>query len=176
MKAKIYFIVLFLSTIITYSCSTDSEIEHRDELEISKTIWKSFKQSNNNSYKYIVKAESWTGTAWITTITVKDGEISKRHFKYTSPEGTIDYVPEEDREWTETFNEINTHVTSPAAAAITLDEVYLKAEREWLINRKNTTTYFKAENNGLISYCGYVEDGCTDDCFIGIKIENISPI
>ncbi|QED37360.1 hypothetical protein FK178_06340 [Antarcticibacterium arcticum] len=176
MKTKIYFIVLILSSILTYSCSTEAEIDHRDELEISKTHWKSFKQTNNNSYKYIVRAESWTGTAWVTTITVKDGEISNRHFKYVSSEETIGYVPEEDREWTESYNEINTHATSPTADAITLDEVYLNAENDWLINRRNTTTYFKAENNGLISLCGYVEDNCMDDCFIGIKIQNISPI
>lgn len=176
MKSKIYFFLLIHSAIITFSCSSDNEINYKSDFEISKTVWKSFKKSSDNSYQYTVVGQSWTGTAWITTIKVKDGIISNRHFKYTSPESTIDYVPQEEREWAENYNEINSHSLSPAAEAITLDEVYLKAETEWLINRKNTTTYFKAENNGLISYCGYVEDNCEDDCFIGIKIENISPL
>lgn len=177
MKSKIYFIVLlFLSTIITFSCSSDNEIDHQDDLEISQALWKSFKKSHNNSYEYVVTKASWSGTAWITTITVKEGIVAKRHFKYTSPENTIDYVPQEDQEWTENFNEINSHPSSPAADAITIDEVYFKAENDWLINRNNATTYFEAENNGIISYCGYVEDDCEDDCFIGIKIESINPL
>jgi len=48
--------------------------------------------------------------------------------------------------------------------------VYEKARNNWLIKRSNTETYFEAKNNGIISSCGYVKDGCQDDCFNGITI------
>lgn len=176
MKSMFYFLGIFLSIIMTFSCSSDKDINYQEELKISKALWETFKKSYDNSYKYTVTRESWTGEAWETTITVKGGVVSERHFKYTSPDSSIDYVPQEDREWTENFNELGSHSNSSAADPITLDEVYLKAEKDWLINRENTTIYFKTENNGLISYCGYVKNDCGDDCFIGIIIENISPL
>ena len=58
-------------------------------------------------------------------------------------------------------------------APLTFDQIYEKARTEWLVKRENATTYFEAENNGLISKCGYVDDGCQDDCFIGIQISSI---
>ena len=176
MKSIFYFIGIFLSIFITFSCSSDKEINYQEELKISKALWESFKKSNDNSYKYTVTRASWTGETWETTITVKGGVVSGRQFKYTSPDSSIDYVPQEDREWTENFNELGSHSNSSAADPITLDEIYLKAEKDWLINRKNTTSYLRTENNGIISYCGYVENDCEDDCFIGIIIENISPL
>ena len=53
---------------------------------------------------------------------------------------------------------------------LTFDHIYEKARSEWLIKRENAKTYFEANNNGLISSGGYVEEGCQDDCFIGINI------
>lgn len=75
--------------------------------------------------------------------------------------------------WIEYENEINSHENIVAAAPLTLDEVYGKAKNEWLIKRKNVKTYFEANNGGLISTCGFVEDGCMDDCFRGIRIAYI---
>jgi hypothetical protein len=112
---------------------------------------------------------SWAGFATRTTITVEKGKIVERHFKYTTvPTSTT--IPPTALEWTENENEINNHPESPA---LTLDEVYDKARNEWLLKRKSAKTYFEAKNNGLISSCGYVEDGCQDDCFIGIYIDSI---
>jgi hypothetical protein len=54
-----------------------------------------------------------------------------------------------------------------------LDEIYEKARSNWLKKRGNAKTYFEAKNDGLISSCGYAEDGCQDDCFNGINITSI---
>ena len=81
-------------------------------------------------------------------------------------------IPQEALEWTENEAEIGTH-KNQGAEALTLDEIYNKAENEWLIKRKNGKAYFESENNGLISSCGYVVNGCMDDCFVGIRIEII---
>ncbi|MBA6153817.1 hypothetical protein [Gelidibacter maritimus] len=77
-------------------------------------------------------------------------------------------------EWTENENELNSHESSIAADALTLDQIYNKAETDWLIKRKNSTSYFESKNNGLISTCGYVEKDCMDDCLVGITIKSIN--
>ena len=181
MKNKMIFIPGILICVMNYSCSSDVNQENpinpvhqitQLDFENSKKNWINFKDSVNNSYKYVVKRESWIGTAWETTITVNNGLVRKRHFKFTGENS----VPESDREWVEMASEINTHPYSPAADALTLDEVYLKAKQDWLIPQEDRTTYFEAKNNGLISYCGYVEDECVDDCFIGIIIISITAL
>ncbi len=116
---------------------------------------------------------TWTGSSWKTTLTVCNGTLVQRHFKYTATEGLADTIPEEELEWTENENEIGDHEHTGAAAPLTLDEIYAKAEQEWLLKRENAKTYFETKNNGLISTCGYVENGCMDDCFIGISIKRI---
>jgi len=70
--------------------------------------------------------------------------------------------------------EIGSHKNG--AAPLTLSEIYDKAQKEWLIERENTTTYFETENNGMISTCGYVENNCADDCFIGVLINTIEAL
>lgn len=102
---------------------------------------------------------------------MSNGKIIRRHFKYTgSTENIPDNVP---LEWTEEENEINSRQNSGADETLTFDQIYSKAENEWLIKRKGVTVYFESKNNGLISTCGYVPKGCMDDCFSGIRIKSI---
>lgn len=178
MKFKSPFCTIFVMCIIIFSCSTDTK-DHTDNnvvvyepsFQTSKTNWVNFKSSVNNSYQYVSIGDSWTGTTWETTITVKNGLVIQRHFKYTNYENTIS---EEDREWIETQGEFSSHPFSPAAGALTIDEIYLKAEEEWLIHSNNRPTYFEAKNDGVISFCGFVKEECEDDCFVGIKITSIT--
>ncbi len=132
-----------------------------------------------NSYTYTVTYTvvfgSWAGFSWETTLTVTDGSITKRHFKYTTlPEDLSEEIPEEELEWTENESELGSHQNG--AEPMTLDEVYTKAQQEWLVERENAETYFERENNGMISTCGYVENNCVDDCFMGIKIDRIEAL
>jgi len=113
------------------------------------------------------------GSASQTTITVSNGKVTQRHFTYTSTTGMAN-VPATKLEWTENGTEINSH--SSGAAALTLDEIYDNARSQWLIKRENAKAYLETNNNGLISSCGYVEDGCMDDCFIGIQIAYIKSL
>jgi hypothetical protein len=103
-----------------------------------------------------------------------NGRVIQRQYKFTPAPGNPTAIPPGNLEWTEDETQINTHPESGAADAFTLDQVYEKAKTEWLLKRKGATTYFEAKNNGLISSCGYVPDGCQDDCFIGITIASIS--
>jgi len=173
MKFGIYFLSLLMIGLMS-SCEK-SDIDFEDDFEKSEKAWKAFKSASGNSYKYVVRFSSWTGTSSETTVTVLNGKITKREFRYTETKYLPENFPKEELEWVENENEINTRVNS-GATALTLDEVYRKAKSEWLIKRDNAKTYFEAKNDGLISTCGYVEDGCMDDCFNGIRISYIGAV
>jgi len=173
MKNNYYFITLFFIVSAFYSCNSD-EFEYQDEFEISQRAWLDFKESTNNSYKYTVINSSWVGFGWETIITVENGVIIQRDFEYTSTIGLPDDIPENELQWTEIESEIGSHENG--AEPLTLNEIYDKAQKDWLLERENTTTYFETENNGMISTCGYVEKNCADDCFIGVQISIIKAL
>lgn len=174
MKNRIYLIALLLISCLITSCESD-DVENQNEFQISKKALQDFKKATNNSYKYTVNFSSWTGTAWETTITVTNGVVAQRHFKYTNTAGLSSTISQSELEWTENVSEIGSHKNN-AFAALILDEIYAKAQQDWLLKRANAKTYFEAKNNGLLSTCGYVENGCQDDCFIGIHIKSIEPL
>lgn len=163
--------LLLMSTLFFVSCDKD-DINYESDFDKSNREWLSFKNTSDNSYRYKVVGGSWTGFGWQTIITVTNGIVTQRDYKLTPPPGNTANIPADQLAWTENGNEINTH-TQSGAAAITLDQVYEKARTEWLLKRKNAKVYFEAKNNGLISSCGYINDGCADDCFIGINIAYI---
>lgn len=174
MKKTFYIITLLLINICSISCSNDDDLNYQNDFEKSKSAWLDFKITSDNSYQYVVTGGSVFSTyGWETTITVSNGVVIQRDFVYL---GTPENIPQEDLAWTENENEIDSHQNSNAASPLTLDEIYTKAEKVWLIKRKNTTSYFETENNGLISTCGYTEKNCMDDCFIGIKIKSITSL
>ncbi|MFD2164191.1 hypothetical protein ACFSJU_17410 [Paradesertivirga mongoliensis] len=171
MKNQSISLILLLIASIFTSCNKE-DIEFQNQFEKSYRAWLVFKKESNNSYTYTTVFGSWTGFAGQTKITVASGRIVERHFKYTAiPLGAL--VPQESLEWTENENQLSSHTYTPASLPLTLDQIYDKAKNEWLVERKNVKTYFEAENNALISSCGFVEDGCQDDCFRGITIASI---
>lgn len=174
MKNKIYLIAFLLIGSLVISCSSDDDFNYQNDFEKSHKVWLNFKDLSADSYKYTVIGSSWVGFSWETTITVSDGKIIQRHFKYITPDDLGD-IPEEEVEWIETGQEVGSH-QNQAAEALTLDDIYAKAKNDWLIKRKNAKTYFETGNNGIISTCGYVINGCMDDCFIGIHIKNIKSL
>lgn len=174
MKNRLLIITLLAVSSIISSCSADDDFDYQEEFEKSQKNWIDFKETTDDSYKYIVSFESWTGTSWETTIHVSNGIVTQRFFKYTATEGLSEDISEEELEWIENEDEIGTHTNG--AEPITMDEVYNKAEKDWLIKSKSTQTYFETENNGMISTCGYNKENCIDDCFIGIHITNIESL
>lgn len=171
MKSRIYLIALLLMCSLITSCESD-DVSYQNEFQNSKNALKDFKKETNNSYKYTVTFASWTGTAWETTLIVANGIVTQRLFKFTNKEGLPSNMSPAELEWTEIGSEIGSH-KNYAAAVLTLDEIYAKAQQDWLLKRENAKTYFEAKNNGLLSTCGYVVTGCQDDCFIGIHIKSI---
>jgi len=169
MKNKIcfYLLAFFLASLMVSCDRTDIDFEN--DFEKSRKAWKAFKKSSGNAYKYTVVSSSWAGMHSETTITVSNGKVVKREYNYSKRENST-YV--DQLQWIEQENELNTHKDA-GAEPLTLDEIYVRAENDWLVKRKDATTYFEAKNEGLISTCGYVGDGCADDCFRGISISYI---
>ena len=171
MKMKLCFFALLFIGIVLVSCKKESDLNIEHDFEQSYNEWLTFKQISDNSYRYMVAGGSVFSPRWQTTITVTKGKVTQRHFKFTSTDGLAN-VADDVIEWTENEDEINLHSNS-GADALTLDQIYDKARNEWLIKRKNAKVYLEHFNGGLISSCGYVVDGCVDDCFVGIKITYI---
>lgn len=174
MKNRILIMTLLVLSSIISSCSSEDDFNYQSDFEISQNAWLNFKESSSDSYKYTVTNSSWVGFSWETTITVKNGVVIQRDFEYTSTERLPTDIQQSELQWSENNSEIGTHENG--ANPMTLDEIYNKAQTDWLSKRKNTKTYFETENNGMISTCGYVDNQCTDDCFIGIKIKSIETL
>ena len=174
MKNRILIITLLLVSTIISSCSSDDDFNYQSDFENSFNTWLNFKESTNNTYKYTVGSGTWAGSYKETTISVTNGVVTQRYFKYTATDGLSENTPEEELEWTENENEIGTHQNG--AEPITIDQIYEKAKQDWLIKRKNVQTYFETENNGIISSCGYRDKNCVDDCFIGVNIKKIESL
>lgn len=174
MKNRICLIALLLVGCLISSCESD-DTDNQNELEKSYVAFSDFKKETNNSYKYTTTFQSWAGFGWETTIVVSNGTVIQRQFKYTNIEKLGSDILKEELEWTENGSEIGNH-TNIGSDPFTLDEIYAKAKQEWLPKRDDVKTHFETKNNGLISTCGYVENGCQDDCFVGIHIKTIEPL
>lgn len=165
--------VLILGIIFLMAGCDKSDFEFENKYDKSYKSWLTFKNSVDNSYTYKVTTEMYWGLSTETIITVSNGVVIRREFKLTPIEGLDIEIPEENLEWVETEGEIGSKKDTPAAEAITLDEVYEIAKKDWLQKRNNAQTFFETENNGIISRCGYRENNCADDCFIGINITSV---
>ena len=175
MREKIFICVLLLTGYLFSSCDSD-DFKYEDDFNKSHNVWLNFKSQTNNSYKYTVQNGTWVGASWETTITVRNGKIIERHFKYTHNVEKLPLGNDVEMEWTEGEDEINTHKNTPAWQAMTLDDIYTKAKEDWLTERKDTKTLFETKNEGMISLCGYIPDNCADDCFTGISIKQIEAL
>ena len=169
-KPNLLLVVLLFMGTLSASCRKD-DFRYQSDFENSFQKWLDFKEASGNSYRYRGSGGSWVGTGWETIITVSKGKVVQRYYKLSFPAGWTGTIPGNDEtEWTENESEINSHEHTAAAEALTLDQVYEEARNNWLKKRSNAETYFESKNNGIISSCGYVNDGCQDDCFNGITI------
>jgi len=170
MKTINYLSVLVLFLTLCSSCKKD-KLEYKTDFEKSSAAWKTFKAKSGNSYVYQVSTSSWTNYQTFTTITVTDGKVTHRAYTARSTNQAPSASVTIHEEWEEDQQTLNSHESG--AKSQTLDEIYEQARTVWLKKRGDADTYFKAENDGLISSCGFVPHGCQDDCFTGIHIEFI---
>lgn len=197
--------LLTLLALLFFVGCEKSDIEYNKSFEQSYQAWLDFKAASGNNYRYEVSGATWAGSAWQTTITVREGKVVQRDFRYTRfnghwmPDGgwesasmanlladfgfTAEQFEEqagatllESLQWTETEAELGFHEQTPASAIQTLDDIYETARTVWLKKRNDADISFEAKNNGLISSAGFVPNGCMDDCFSGISIRWIEAI
>ncbi|AWW00365.1 hypothetical protein [Arcticibacterium luteifluviistationis] len=162
--------LVFILSII--SACEKNDINFNNDFEKSQKAWLNFKNASNNSYQYTVANGSWVGSGWETKLTVTNGVVTERYYKYTpAPDSNQPII-----EWTENENELNTHTDSAAAETITLDKIYEKAQQDWLLKRDDSQTLFEVNDDGLLFQAGYIPNNCADDCFVGITIRDIKEI
>ncbi|HUH32850.1 MAG TPA: hypothetical protein VLZ28_02795 [Daejeonella sp.] len=163
-----YLLSLFIVVSFLSACKKDGV---QSDFEKSREAWQDFKKKSNNNYNYTVATYSWTGFTAKTIIRVSNGVVIGREYTaYTMDGKTGQQTMYES--WIEDAATLNSH--TGAAQAITLDAIYEKAATVWLkVDPKQNTISFEAKNNGMISACGYIQNGCMDDCFIGIHITEI---
>ncbi len=172
MKNRYYLFTAVLMGLLFASCKKD-DIAYNNDFERSYRALANYKASTGNSYRYTVNTSSWIGATSQTIITVESGRVTHRSYVLKSFANNSNMLVVRE-EWTENETTLNTH--SNGAATMTLDEIYEKAKTEWLLKRKDATTYLETENDGMISLCGYVPDNCADDCFTGIHISLIEKL
>ena len=134
----------------------------------SQQQWEKEKPEHENSYRYTVKFNSAFGFGSTTVITVMNGSVTGRDFEaytLTGSTGTKTVT----QSWSETADDLMRH--NEGAEAVTLDVIYGRCREQWLtVNTKTYKTYFEKDHNGIISLCGYVRNGCQDDCFQGVTL------
>ncbi|KQC01979.1 hypothetical protein AQF98_05005 [Pedobacter sp. Hv1] len=163
--------LLLIATLFT-ACKKSDLVQENDFNKSFKT-WLNFKSSSNNSYRYQTITVSWGGAKTETIITVKNGKVIGRSYVEKRINRTTNAMVVY-AQWEESQENLNSH--QEGAKTLTLDEIYEKAKTDWLLKRKDAKSSFEAKNNGMISSCGYVENNCADDCFIGISIDFIEKL
>lgn len=170
MKTINYLSALFLMAALFTTCKKD-EIEYRSDFEKSYRAWVNFRAISGNSYVYQVSTSSWTNFQTFTMITVTNGKVTARAYTSRSTNQPPSAAVTIHEEWEEGQTTLNTH--QHGAAILTLDDIYNRAKTDWLKKRSDANFYFESKNDGMISSCGFVPDGCQDDCFMGITIDFI---
>lgn len=171
---KLFLSVLCLALFFT-ACKKDAVTTDFDR---SYAKWLAFKKSQNNSYSFTAVTSSFVLFNTETKITVVNGAITARDFasyQYHQSQGTDTLTRVIVDQWHEDKTNLNSHNNSPWL--LTLDDVYAKANADWLsVDAHKNTIYFETKNNGMISTAGYYPNGCADDCFTGINISSISAL
>ncbi|MES2274727.1 MAG: hypothetical protein V4592_01810 [Bacteroidota bacterium] len=163
-----------LSCLIVLLCLSCKKEKSGAELLIadSRNAFQDFKLTSHNNYVYIVFTYASIGVFadyHETKITVENGKVTARQYwglNSSSPFGII---------YTEDKTTLGSH--TEGAAILTLDDIYTKAQNEWLIaDPAQNTIVYETNNNGMISSCGY--SGKTDPLHIfrGINIKSITAL
>lgn len=142
----------------------DSGISYNESL----SKWRELKLINGNSYTYQTTFISWTGFSNITELKIEDGIVTSRIYKEFQTNETNGQKELIDS-YTETMNSLGSH--DKGANLLTIDDLYNSCAGEYLIvDKERNTLYFDTGISGLMTLCGFVPNGCVDDCFTGVRI------
>lgn len=132
--------------------------------------WTELKNKNGNSYIYQTTFFSWTGFGSTTELKIEEGVVISRDYQEFITNETTG-----QREIIDTYTETETNLGSHEKGAnlLSIDDLYNSCASEYLIvDTEKNTLYFETELDGLMTLCGFVPDGCMDDCFRGVRIDS----
>ena len=172
---KTFYLPLIIVLICFSSCKKD-DIANENEFNKSYKAWLNYKSSVHNSYSYTQNQGSVFGYSAEIKIGVNNGKIISRDFVSFRIRPDNTHAIDTTAHWHEENTSLNTH-SNQGGELLTLDDIYTKARTNWLkADPKNNDIYFEANNNGMISNCGYRPKGCQDDCVTGIIISSITAL
>ncbi len=180
---KAYLSLIFGLTLIFTSCEKDDNV-NKSELSVLTSLqgengfsyneslnkWTELKNNNGNSYIYQTTFVSWTGFGSTTELKVIDDKVAARIYQEFS---TNEQTGEREitDSYTENWDDVGDH--EKGASPLTIDELYNSCAGEYLvIDEEKNTLYFETTVNGLMTLCGFVPNGCVDDCYRGISIDS----
>jgi hypothetical protein len=153
-----------LSTLTTLM--SENEISYKESLN----KWNELKNDNGNSYTYQTTFLSWAGFGSTTEFKVIDGKITTRiyhEFRTNDKTGERNII----ESYKEDEDTLGSH--EKGASLLTIDELYSSCASNYLVvDKDKNTIYFKTNINGLMTLCGFVPNGCADDCYVGISIDS----
>ncbi len=172
MKAKS--LLFTLLTIISFSCNKEQseKTEILNCFDESLANWQLLKGEHGESYQYQTSFTSWAGFGSRTEITVKEGVVIARNYEGFTIDGSTG-AQSIVEEFHETQAELGTNQKGMPPA--TLDELYTSCTTDFLsVSINKNTLYFDKHETGRMERCGFVADGCADDCFQGFYISSFS--
>lgn len=181
MKTNHFFMFLILMTGL--SCSKDvpepeiklsvlTELKSEYGLthKASQERWEDLKAVNGNSYIYQTTSLSLTGHGSTTEIRVEDAAITSRVYVEFETD-KINGARKTIFSYNEGANKVGSH--TKGALALTIDELYETCAKTYLVaDAEKNTIYFETNEEGLMTICGFVPDGCADDCYMGVRINS----
>lgn len=167
-------------TIVLLSCNKNADeklsiqptLKRDKEMSYKESLarWNELKNENGNSYVYEIMFISWTGLSSITELKIEKGSVISRAYKEIEANEANG-----EQKTTEIYSETRTNLGSheKGASPLTIDDLYNSCAREYLTaDTDNNTLYFETDPSGLMTLCGFVPNGCMDDCFVGVEINS----
>ena len=150
----------------TRRCSPTNE-ERKVELAMSRQAWDRAKLENGNSYTYKRGFQSFTGFSGETTLVVKNGVVTERHYKEQHLSGG------EAVTWSEIGAQVGSHADQ-GFAPVLVDALYEECRTNVLTQDEDRNWMnFGVDENGFLQVCTYTPMECQDDCSRGPSITSI---
>ena len=130
--------------------------------------WKELKNVKGNSYTYVITFMSSTGYGNSTELKVLCDTVVERNFEafHINDTSGVKEVYESFHEGVE-----NIGIHDLGADPFTVDELYNTCANRYLdVDKEKYTLYFNTGCDGIINECGFVANGCEDDCFRGFQL------
>jgi len=169
---RVLMLLLFVSCVNDDTSQFELRGENGFSYKESLEQWKKLKKDNGNSYVYKTVFVSWMFNYGSSTeLKIENGIVVERNYEvynFIDENGEKEIIDS----YIENVENIGTH--QEGALPKTIDELYNTCAGDYLIvNSKDNVIYFETNENGILSLCGFVPEGCMDDCYRGIQVEFI---